>query len=102
MAEMTEFERAVTAECEGLECVAIGCAGPECEHADGDENHQCEPSFSWMDCDSCGSHLGGDRHVAVGLYRDDDGKLQTLSMGVCVDCAMYHANGELPEVYWEA
>jgi len=95
----SDFERAVDTYCRGLECVNIGCLGSECEYADGDEDHQCEPSFSWSQCDSCGSSLGGDRHTAYGLYREGK-KLHTIEMSVCTDCAMFHANGELPE-YWE-
>ncbi len=94
---MRDFEANVAHNCEGLETVAIGCLGAECEHANGDTEHICETSFSWSDCDSCGSTLGGDRSEAHGLYRDDSGELQTVEMSVCVDCMMYHANGELPQ-----
>ena len=82
--------------CEGLDTVAVGCRGEQCEYAEGDPDHQCEASFSWGQCDSCGSTLGGDRMPAVGLWKDG-GKWQEIDMSICVDCVMYHANGEAPE-----
>ena len=94
-----KFENAVNHYCKGLEAVNIGCLGAECEYADGDENHQCETFFSWSQCDSCGSTLGGDRYNAQGCWSDDDG-FHIIDMEVCIDCAMYHANGELPDD-WE-
>ena len=93
----TGFERAMRMYCEGLETVAVGCRGAECEYAAGDPEHSCEASFSWRWCDSCGSTLGGDRLPAVGLWRDESNELQGIDMEVCVDCAMYHANGDVPE-----
>src|SRR3990167_7352981 len=95
------FMRAVATYCEGLELVSPGCHGAECEHADGDSNHSCEEHFSWAQCDSCGSTLGGNRMSASGLYRDDSGALQTIDMEICGDCAMYHANGELPDDWYD-
>jgi hypothetical protein len=93
----TDFERDVAMYCQGLETVAVGCPGSKCEYADGDPDHSCEASFSWVQCDSCGSTLGGDRLPAVGLWRDESGALLDIDMEICVDCAMYHANGETPE-----
>ena len=90
------FEFAVAQYCRGLDTVAVGCRGAECEYADGDEDHQCEASFSWAQCDSCGSTLGGDRLPAFGIWHDEDG-YHDIEMSICSDCAMYHANGELPE-----
>ena len=72
--------------CQGLETVAIGSG---------------ESSFGWEQCDSCGSTLGGDRFPASGLYRPEDGAdLESIEMTVCVDCVMFHANGDIPET-WE-
>lgn len=96
----TEFVEAVNHYCDGL-VVAVGCHGIECEYAEGDEEHQCEPGFSWSQCDSCGSRLGGDRDKATGIPigagADAD---KYISMSICVDCTLYHANGDLPET-WE-
>ncbi len=62
-----------------------------------------EIGFSWSPCDLCGSPLGGERfHVA---HADDDTAKYPLD-GVlipvdrfrcCTDCALYVANGTLPE-----
>jgi hypothetical protein len=97
-ADQALFKQAIDTYCKGLESVSIGCLGVECEHADGDEDHQCETHFSWGQCDSCGSTYGGDRFTAYGCWTDS-GEFHTIEMAVCVDCAMYHANGELPETW---
>ena len=89
------FEQSVQHYCKGLDAVSIGCLGAECEYSDGNEDHQCETSFSWGQCDSCGSTLGGDRSEAYGMWRDG-AEFNTIKMSVCIDCMMYHANGELP------
>ena len=86
-----EFIESVEHYCKGL-TVAVGCLGPECEYANGDENHSCETHFAWSQCDSCGSALGGDRLTAYGLSDD----MEPIELSICVDCVMYHANGELP------
>ena len=79
-------------------------SGDDCPTCEGsgkvaDSEHSCEASFSWQECDSCGSHLGGDRLPAIGMYLDNDGKQQTTELSICVDCAMFHANGEEPETW---
>ena len=91
-----KFIESVEYYCEGI-IVAVGCRGSECEYADGDENHQCETHFSWSSCDSCGSTFGGDRVPATWYDPDTD---EIYEMEICIDCAMFHANGELPET-WE-
>jgi len=51
-------------------------------------------------CESCGSTFGGDREKAVALPHD----LKTgeqYEIEICVDCLMFHANGDLPE-NWSA
>ena len=98
--EQSLFKQAVDTYCDGLDSVNIGCMGSECEYADDDENHSCETHFSWGQCDSCGSTLGGDRSAAQGCWSDADG-FHHIEMEVCVDCMMYHANGELPESWSE-
>ncbi len=94
--EQQMFVNAVSHFCDGLH-LAVGCLGLECEHAEeGEEYHSCESSFSHDSCDSCGSRLGGDRHTAYALITDNL-QAEPIEFSICVDCAMYHANGELPE-----
>ena len=97
--ELSPFEQAVDHYCAGY-TVAPGCRGIECEHADGDENHQCETYFSRHQCDSCGSTLGGDRETATMIpldYKAGDDTM--IECEICVDCLVFWANGELPEVW---
>lgn len=101
MTSQQAFTRAVRLYCEGLDTVAVGCRGLKCEYAEGDPEHTCEAGFSWSQCDSCGSSLGGNREPAVGLWKDAEG-WHDVDMSICVDCAMYHANGELPEDWRDA
>jgi hypothetical protein len=57
--------------------------------------------FSWSDCDSCGSNLGGDHggdHYPAH-YLDDDNEI--VHCEICQDCLYYHAYGEEPE-QWRA
>ena len=93
---MSEFSAAVALYCQGLDTVSVGCLGEECKHADGNPEHTCEPFFSWAQCDSCGSTLGGDRDVAFGLWTDE-GEHCRIEMTICTDCIMFHANGEEPD-----
>lgn len=90
--ELSEFEARVEHYCSGME-VYIGCRGHECDHADGDELHQCESYFSWHNCDSCGSSLGGDRHPAIGRLKHGE----LIDLEICTDCLFYHAYGDIPE-----
>ena len=94
--DQERYLAAVEYHCDGLH-VAVGCLGAECEYADGDDEHACESSFSWSDCDSCGSSLGGDRYPAYGTFRDDSDELQLVPLYICVDCVLFHANGVMPE-----
>lgn len=55
-----------------------------------------EGGFSWSACDSCGSHLGGDRYPAHGVIKINDGREIITHFDICVDCLCYHANGDLP------
>lgn len=94
-----EFTERVAHNLEGVEFFSVGaCPGcEECGLADVDDMDNPayelagESYFSWQDCDSCGSSLGGDRHPAHGFI---DGELRHFQ--VCTDCLMYHANGDLP------
>ena len=83
---LSPFELAVARECHGL-TVAIG--------DDVDE-------FSSSQCDSCGSRLAGSRQAASGILdaaHVKQGAAQIIDMSICVDCALYHANGDLPDVW---
>lgn len=76
-----------------------GC--PHCQSAHGMEPREFyhgvhvsqdvvdEGGFSWMDCELCGSELGGDRFAA---HASKDGA--SYHVDVCVDCLMATANGE--------
>lgn len=87
---MSKFTEAVEQGLEGLDFVSTGtCPGcNECPTID-------EPHFSWSPCDCCNSSLGGDRHAAHG--KDKDGNL--VHLDICVDCLMYIANGDEPEIW---
>ena len=57
-----------------------------------------EPCFSWSQCDSCGSTLGGDRHEAHGIPHDfKAGDDTIIHLSICSDCMLFHANGDEPE-----
>lgn len=43
----------------------------ECDHCPT-EDGDCEPWFSWSECDGCGSNLGGDRSHATAWKDPDD------------------------------
>lgn len=53
-----------------------------------------EPGFSWRPCDTCDSQLGGDRFHAHGLLTGPD--FDAVHLNVCIDCASFIANGQLP------
>lgn len=94
-----KFEDSVAHYCKGY-TVAPGCRGPECEHAEGDEEHRCEPNFSWSQCDSCGSTLGGDREPATMIPHDyKAGEDTMIDVSICPDCVQAWANGESPETW---
>jgi hypothetical protein len=104
MTEKTPFIAAIELYCEGG-YVAPGCAGPKCEFATDEpdpENHQCEPSFSWCQCDSCRSTLGGDRHPAFFIPDawPKDRSLEPFEIDICTDCVMYWANGDEPDEWY--
>jgi hypothetical protein len=87
---MTQFERNFSHYANGIEALSVGiCEGCEDEDCHSEDY---EASFSWAQCDTCGSTLGGDRYPAHGII---DGNIYHFE--VCVDCVMYMANGEVPE-----
>ena len=94
------FVEAVNHYCKGY-AVVPGCRGEQCEYAN-DDNHQCEPSFCWRKCDSCGSRLGGDRTPATMIPLDyKAGEDTMIECEICTDCLFYWANDDLPET-WRA
>ena len=50
--------------------------------------------FSFFQCQSCGSELGGSRNEATAYDRETK---EVLKLRICSNCVMFHANGELPE-----
>lgn len=64
-----------------------------------------EGSFSWSNCDTCWSRLGGNRYAAHALIPLDKPKdpsrplmgAEVLHLEVCTDCLIFIANGDLPE-----
>ena len=76
-----------------------GTEGIDQDHPDFEG--YCETSFSREECRSCDSTLGGDRVKAHAIHKEafgPDAKRpnDVIHIEICVDCAMYHANGELP------
>lgn len=49
--------------------------------------------FSSATCDSCGSTFAGSRHKATQYNPDTR---EVLEVEVCIDCCLYHANGDVP------
>lgn len=99
---MSAFTMAVRSYLEGIGSVSPG-ACPGCEQCgleqdatQVDISAADEPNFSWHQCDSCGSSLGGDRYPAHGITEDGE----IIHLDICVDCVMYHANGEEPERWY--
>lgn len=117
---MSKFTDSIAHYLDGLH-ISTGSAAscPECceafgldPDADTDENQAAiyesgdEGGFSWSQCDSCGTTLGGDRHTAHGWPVDqanDDirsGEYTLFHLSICTDCLLFHANGDEPES-WE-
>lgn len=106
MAENNRYTNAVAHYSDGLH-ISPGCAGEQCEHADGDVEHYCEASFSSCQCDSCGSTLAGDRLPATAFIptepRPDSPPMgEVIELSICVDCVMYWANGDVPDVWYSS
>ena len=96
---MSDFIKRIEQNLEGLEAFNVGaCPGcPWCGLEDtADDDWRAielaqEPEFSWSECHSCGSTLGGDRHPAHA-YQDDT----LVHFSICTDCLLFHANGDMP------
>lgn len=113
---MSEFTDAIGHYCDGLH-VATGAAAScqECrdsfgcdDDASDDEAQEYlysvdEGSFSWTQCDSCGTTLGGDRHAAHGWPTEPALDLDAINtlyhLSICTDCLLFHANGDEPETW---
>ena len=109
---MSNFTESIERELAGIGHIGTGltsCCGVCCDAHDLSEEEMregCETGdicdeggFSSQSCDSCGSSLGGDRYAAHGFDGDPcDGKV--IHLDICVDCLMFHANGDEPEA-WE-
>ena len=105
---MSAFTDSIEVELKGIHAVSSGGILPDCPECDqsireacngecgGDDVCYCadEPSFSWSRCESCGSTFGGDRFNAHGIITETD---NLIHFRMCVDCVMFHANGDEPE-----
>ena len=96
-----EFLAAVEYNLKGIEGFSVGaCKGCDgCELGDDPTDDEYEAanegsSFSRASCDSCGSSLGGSRDPAHFIHEGE-----IVHCGVCVDCLLFHANGDVPEVW---
>lgn len=78
----------------------------ECTNGDEIDEDDCEAldegHFSWQECDSCGSRLGGDRFNAHAIHHEAFGPNakqpdNMYHIEICVDCLVFHANGDEPE-----
>ena len=112
---MQSFLESVNHYCEGL-TVAPGPAAccDHCRSAYGIDDDVSiddaqaamvdEGSFSWSQCDSCGSMVGGDRYDAHGILQEPintiNGPIEIIHLSICTDCLLFHANGDVPE-NWE-
>ena len=74
---------------EFVEAIEHYCGGAQVTLGDS------EDEFSWSQCDSCGSRLGGSRHEA---HIEIEGEWHEI--GICCDCVQFWANGELPADGW--
>lgn len=100
---MHAFTDAVARELKGVRCVSPGHSN-QCDTCP--QGYECdEGHFSRAACESCGSTLGGNRYAAHGFVwvrTPRHGRMEELvHFDICVDCLMYHANGEVPENWTE-
>lgn len=104
---MSEFTDAIKHNLENLNVMPGPACGmcSECDYRfdlDEDGRPETQPDdeggFSWSSCDSCGSTFGGDRFIAHAFI-DNDHTNALLHLDICVDCLMFHANGDEPETW---
>lgn len=58
-----------------------------------DQTYLDEGNFSWSQCDTCGTTMGGTRYNAHGLTED----MSIHHLNICEDCALFFANGDIPQ-----
>ena len=105
---VAEFDRRTNG-LEFLSCGICSKCGDCCGNYDMGEDELCEAvengsvcdegCFSWSDCETCGSSLGGNRydaHAFMKLNANDEKAEHLVHMNVCEDCLQYIANGTLP------
>jgi hypothetical protein len=56
---------------------------------------ECDPGFSWQDCDLCGA-LPGNRYPVTALPDEPSENHDYVALEVCQDCLCYIANGDEP------
>ena len=108
--EQLSYTEAVKRNTDGMDHISVGFC-PSCAQCSDEKGFCClhsaqaaydagkvtdEGSFSWSNCEGCGSTFGGDRFAAHG-WANINGKITLLHFEVCVDCLQFIANGELPE-----
>ncbi len=86
-------------ESDDCECFDVSTVDEPSEH---DMDMANEGSFSWDDCDSCGSTFGGDRYAAHAIHHDAFGPNarrpnDVHHISICSDCLFFHANGDEPD-----
>ena len=106
---MSNFPDSIEHYTKGIQHLSSGpCPGcDECGLADVSDMDSpeyqgaSESSFSWSQCDGCGSRLGGDRFYAHGIIvdkpTDDMRSRDIIHLDVCMDCYLFFANGDEPE-----
>lgn len=98
--QYSKYEAAVDHNLKGLHAISTGACPscPDCglgeDCSDHDRELAEESSFSWSECESCGSTLGGNRHPAHAL--DKENRLYHLM--VCEDCLYYLNYGQLDDM----
>jgi len=101
---MSAYADSVARSLRGLEHVSTGhCPGcPKCYPCE--EGHYEGEGFSWSECETCDSTLGGDRQAVHGIgvrKRDARGRFKCGSgrlfhLSVCVDCLFFLEYGTEP------
>jgi hypothetical protein len=92
---MSKFTDAIDSNLGEFELIAVGMTEDCDECPDGED----EGFFSWSACDSCGSTLGGTRYAAHAVKKTGVLDTEIMHIDICVDCLMYHANGDEPEAW---
>lgn len=81
----------------GADC--LKCKGEgKLECSEHDRELAGEASFSWSECECCGSSLGGDRHPAHGWLKREGQPRLLLHFSVCSDCLFFLNYGQLDDM----